>query len=196
MPGQGATPGPPSSPSVADMPLRCRARNTSAPQCPPPFLGGGMGTSVGREHPIPSLSLPWGRRDPHPRTPRQDLFRELPRQRRPGHGRRRTGRVRDRRHGVRHGHARGKGRGHTAGGYRPESGLRRCRRRDPRILTRHSGHDPALLIAQVKACLIACQHSHDLCSGHAQHHDHCRICAEATARATEACRSVLKAVRG
>ncbi|SDE59602.1 hypothetical protein [Streptomyces griseoaurantiacus] len=26
-----------------------------------------------------------------------------------------------------------------------------------RILTRHSGHDPALLIAQVEACLIACQ---------------------------------------
>ncbi|WP_340380309.1 hypothetical protein U5640_32120 [Streptomyces sp. SS7] len=65
-----------------------------------------------------------------------------------------------------------------------------------RILTRHSGHDPAFLTAQVEACLIACRYSHDLCSGHAQHHDHCRICAEATARATEACRSVLKAVRG
>ncbi|MEU2736135.1 hypothetical protein ABZ656_12040 [Streptomyces sp. NPDC007095] len=64
-----------------------------------------------------------------------------------------------------------------------------------RVLTRHSSHDPALLTAQVEACLIACQRSHDLCGGHAEHHEHCRICAEATGRAADACRDVLKAVR-
>jgi hypothetical protein len=64
-----------------------------------------------------------------------------------------------------------------------------------RILTRHSSHDPALLTAQVEACLIACLRSHELCSGHAEHHEHCRICAEATGHAADACRNVLNAVR-
>ncbi|WP_019075012.1 hypothetical protein [Streptomyces hokutonensis] len=64
-----------------------------------------------------------------------------------------------------------------------------------RILTRHSSHDPALLTAQVEVCLIACQRSHDLCGGHAEHHEHCRICAEATGHAADACRDVLTAVR-
>ncbi|WP_405818630.1 hypothetical protein OG241_26825 [Streptomyces sp. NBC_01390] len=64
-----------------------------------------------------------------------------------------------------------------------------------RVLTRHSGHDPALLTAQVEACLIACRRSHDLCGGHAEHHEHCRICAEATDQAADACRDVLDAVR-
>ncbi|WP_435225608.1 hypothetical protein [Streptomyces sp. Tue6028] len=64
-----------------------------------------------------------------------------------------------------------------------------------RVLTRGSSHDPALLSAQVEACLIACQRSHDQCAQHAQHHDHCRICAEATSRAADACREVLAAVR-
>ncbi|MEU2990461.1 hypothetical protein ACPCAJ_32155 [Streptomyces griseoincarnatus] len=64
-----------------------------------------------------------------------------------------------------------------------------------RILTRHSGHDPALLTAQVEACLIACRRSHELCSRHAEHHEHCRICAEATEQASDACRDVLDAVR-
>ncbi|NNN31103.1 hypothetical protein HLK59_12105 [Streptomyces sp. S3(2020)] len=64
-----------------------------------------------------------------------------------------------------------------------------------RILTRHSGHDPALLTAQAEACLLACRRSHDLCTGHVEHHEHCRICADATAQAADACRNVLDAVR-
>ncbi|MFB6849666.1 hypothetical protein ACFCXS_33065 [Streptomyces sp. NPDC056373] len=64
-----------------------------------------------------------------------------------------------------------------------------------RILTRRSGHDPALLTAQVEACLIACRRSHDLCAEHARHHEHCRLCAEATGRAADACRDVLGAIR-
>ncbi|WP_215449679.1 hypothetical protein [Streptomyces sp. ATCC 21386] len=64
-----------------------------------------------------------------------------------------------------------------------------------RILTRHNGHDPALITAQVEACLIACRRSHDVCIGHAQHHEHCRICADATARAADSCRHILDAAR-
>ncbi|MFF4350213.1 hypothetical protein [Streptomyces sp. NPDC001530] len=64
-----------------------------------------------------------------------------------------------------------------------------------RFLTRGSSHDPALITAQLEACLIACQRSHDLCAQHAQHHEHCRICAEATGRAADACREILAAVR-
>ncbi|WP_405573616.1 hypothetical protein OG418_49385 [Streptomyces phaeochromogenes] len=64
-----------------------------------------------------------------------------------------------------------------------------------RVLTRGSSHDAALLTAQVEACLIACRRSHDTCSQHADHHEHCRICADATERAADACREILAAVR-
>ncbi|MEV6949273.1 hypothetical protein AB0N07_46695 [Streptomyces sp. NPDC051172] len=64
-----------------------------------------------------------------------------------------------------------------------------------RVLTRGSSHDPALLTAQVEACLIACRRSHELCGQHAQHHEHCRICSDAAGKAADACREILVAVR-
>ncbi|WP_405686951.1 hypothetical protein [Streptomyces sp. NBC_00057] len=48
--------------------------------------------------------------------------------------------------------------------------------------------------AQAQACLIACRRSRDLCEQHAQHHEHCRLCADATGRAADACREVLVAL--
>ncbi|MBD0748087.1 hypothetical protein [Streptomyces sp. CBMA152] len=63
-----------------------------------------------------------------------------------------------------------------------------------RVLTRGSSHDPALLTAQVQACLIACRRSHDLCEQHTRHHEHCRLCADATGRAADTCREVLVAL--
>ncbi|WP_320775925.1 hypothetical protein [Streptomyces sp. CRN 30] len=64
-----------------------------------------------------------------------------------------------------------------------------------RVLTRGSTPDPALLTAQVEACLIACERSRDLCGRHAARHEHCRICAEVTGRAADVCRDVLAAAR-
>jgi hypothetical protein len=59
-----------------------------------------------------------------------------------------------------------------------------------RVLTR--GFDIALLSSQLEACVMACEHSADLCAKHAGHHEHCRMCSEATRRCAEACRQVLR----
>jgi len=65
-----------------------------------------------------------------------------------------------------------------------------------RVLTRDTGPDTALLSAQLEACLVACERSHELCSQHAEHHEHCRLCSEATARCAEVCRQVLSMLHG
>ncbi|MGW4340046.1 hypothetical protein ACWEK5_45825 [Rhodococcus koreensis] len=60
-----------------------------------------------------------------------------------------------------------------------------------RVLTRGSGPDHTLITAQVEACLLACERSHELCSQHADHHAHCRMCSDATRRCADMCREVL-----
>lgn len=64
-----------------------------------------------------------------------------------------------------------------------------------RLLTRGAGGDRALLAAQFEACRLACERSHAQCSRHAAHHEHCRICAEATSAAEQNCQEVLRALR-
>lgn len=63
-----------------------------------------------------------------------------------------------------------------------------------RILTRGSGPDHTLITAQLEACLLACERSYELCSRHADHHAHCRMCADATRRCADMCRQVLTAI--
>lgn len=60
-----------------------------------------------------------------------------------------------------------------------------------RVITRGNGPDSALISAQLEACMLACVRSHELCSQHAAHHVHCRICAEATQRCADACRQLI-----
>ncbi|MFD0579295.1 four-helix bundle copper-binding protein [Dactylosporangium darangshiense] len=63
-----------------------------------------------------------------------------------------------------------------------------------RLISR--GSDAALLSAQLEACVIACEHSAELCAEHANHHEHCRICSQATLRCAEACRQILHRLHG
>ncbi|MGI5242085.1 four-helix bundle copper-binding protein [Dactylosporangium sp. CA-139066] len=63
-----------------------------------------------------------------------------------------------------------------------------------RLISR--GSDVALLSAQLEACVIACEHSAELCAKHAHHHEHCRICSQATLRCAEACRQMLHGLHG
>jgi hypothetical protein len=65
-----------------------------------------------------------------------------------------------------------------------------------RVLTRGSRPGSDLLAAQVEAGLIACERSRELCDRHAAHHEHCRVCAQAASAAAQACRNVLRALRG
>jgi Domain of Unknown Function (DUF326) len=63
-----------------------------------------------------------------------------------------------------------------------------------RVVSR--GSDSALLSSQLEACVMACEHSSELCAKHASHHEHCRLCSEATRRCAQACRQVLRGLHG
>ncbi|MEV8514190.1 four-helix bundle copper-binding protein [Dactylosporangium sp. NPDC051484] len=58
------------------------------------------------------------------------------------------------------------------------------------------GADAVLLSSMLEACVMACEHSAELCGKHAHHHDHCRMCSQATLRCAEACREVLHRLHG
>jgi hypothetical protein len=64
------------------------------------------------------------------------------------------------------------------------------------VLARQTQPDLALLRAQLQACATACRSCGDECSRHAQHHEHCRVCAESCRRCADACDRLLKAVAG
>jgi hypothetical protein len=63
-----------------------------------------------------------------------------------------------------------------------------------RLLTRHAGPDSSVLSAQLEACLLACERSSRLCGTHAEYHEHCRICTQATQRCVETTRELLRAI--
>jgi hypothetical protein len=63
-----------------------------------------------------------------------------------------------------------------------------------RVLIRSGGPDGSLMSAQLEACLVACERSNDLCSPHAGHHDHCRLCSTATRQCAELCRRLIAAL--
>lgn len=60
-----------------------------------------------------------------------------------------------------------------------------------RVLSRRTGYDANLVRAVLEACRVACKSCGDECSGHAQMHEHCRICAEACRRCERACADLL-----
>lgn len=63
-----------------------------------------------------------------------------------------------------------------------------------RVLSRHTGYDANLTRAQLQVCIAACTACRDSCSEHADHHDHCRICADACSRCLEACQGLLDSI--
>jgi hypothetical protein len=64
-----------------------------------------------------------------------------------------------------------------------------------RVMTRGTNADHGLLAVQLQASALAAELSHELCSQHARHHEHCRISAQATERAVAACRELLQVLR-
>lgn len=56
-----------------------------------------------------------------------------------------------------------------------------------RVLTRQTEYDAPLTKAQLESCRKACATCADECERHADHHDHCRLCAEACRRCEKAC---------
>jgi hypothetical protein len=62
------------------------------------------------------------------------------------------------------------------------------------ILSRQTEFVADLARSVVEACLRACRLSAEECERHAQHHEHCRVCAEACRACEEACAAVLRAL--
>ena len=60
-----------------------------------------------------------------------------------------------------------------------------------RIAARQTETDVAVLRAALVASSSACRVCADECERHADHHEHCRLCAQACRRCEEACDAVL-----
>lgn len=60
-----------------------------------------------------------------------------------------------------------------------------------RVLTRRTGYDPDLTRTTLESCAAACRACGDVCAGHAEMHEHCRVCADACRRCEQACRELL-----
>ena len=63
-----------------------------------------------------------------------------------------------------------------------------------RILSRLTDTDPQMLQVILDAYAQACRLCGDECENHAEHMEHCRVCAEACRRCESACNNVLSAL--
>jgi hypothetical protein len=63
-----------------------------------------------------------------------------------------------------------------------------------RVLTRQTEYDAPVSRAQLEACRQSCGTCAEECEGHADHHEHCRLCAEACRRCETACAELLEAI--
>jgi uncharacterized membrane protein len=63
-----------------------------------------------------------------------------------------------------------------------------------RVVSRPTGHDPAVVRTLLQACVEACRACYDECRKHALEHEHCRVCADACHRCAHACRELLASV--
>ena len=81
------------------------------------------------------------------------------------------------------------------------AGMRRCISLDHncadlclatgRVLSRQTDYEPLVTQAALAACVRACAASAEECEKHADHHDHCRICAENSRACVAACQALL-----
>ena len=60
-----------------------------------------------------------------------------------------------------------------------------------RVLSRHTGYDANISRTLLETCAMACKSCGDECAGHADMHEHCRICAQACRACEQACRDLL-----
>jgi hypothetical protein len=64
-----------------------------------------------------------------------------------------------------------------------------------RVLSRQVQPEGGVLRALIDACVAACQVCGVVCETHGEHHEHCRVCAEACRRCEAACVDLLEAMK-
>lgn len=63
-----------------------------------------------------------------------------------------------------------------------------------RVLSRQTAYDPDVTRTLLEACIQVCRTCGNECASHADHHEHCRICAEACRACEQACSELLAAI--
>jgi len=63
------------------------------------------------------------------------------------------------------------------------------------VTSRLAEYDADVTRPLLEACVAICQSCGDECERHAQHHEHCRVCAEACRRCGQACRELLAVMK-
>jgi hypothetical protein len=63
------------------------------------------------------------------------------------------------------------------------------------VISRPAAYDTDVTKPLLQACVAICRSCGDECERHAQHHAHCRVCAEACRRCEQACRELLGALK-
>jgi hypothetical protein len=63
-----------------------------------------------------------------------------------------------------------------------------------RVLSRHTGYDANISRSLLEACATACRACGDECAGHADMHEHCRICADTCRACERTCRDLLASI--
>jgi hypothetical protein len=65
-----------------------------------------------------------------------------------------------------------------------------------RLAIRRTGSNEQLIARMIETCAEACRLCGAECEKHAQHHEHCRICAESCRQCFEACQEALQTFGG
>lgn len=63
-----------------------------------------------------------------------------------------------------------------------------------RVVGRQTEYDANVTRAALEACVASCRACGDECERHADHHEHCRICAVSCRACEKACRDLLEAI--
>ena len=63
-----------------------------------------------------------------------------------------------------------------------------------RIVARQTAPDVGVVRAALESCLVACRACRAECQRHAEHHEHCRVCADSCRQCEQACDAVLSAL--
>ena len=62
------------------------------------------------------------------------------------------------------------------------------------VLTRQTEPPAAVIRILLEACATACRTCTEECELHADHHEHCRICAESCRRCQQSCNDLLATI--